>query len=146
LRTAYGKARGHALRLALNLELLWWCAEDGMAAPLTAISARALAAAAHLVSGYFIPMAERVYGDAGASAGERNAATLGRWIRKHHPTEVHVRHMQREIRLPGLRAQTIFGLPQMSLSKPSDCARPTPGRPSGNVGASPISSILGCGK
>jgi hypothetical protein len=104
LRTAYGKARGHALRLALNLELLWWCAEDGMAAPPTAISARALAAAAHLVSGYFIPMAERVYGDAGASAGERNAATLGRWIRKHHPTEVHVRHMQREIRLPGLKS------------------------------------------
>jgi hypothetical protein len=29
LRSAIGKARGAALRLALVLELLWWCGEDG---------------------------------------------------------------------------------------------------------------------
>jgi hypothetical protein len=33
----------------------------------------------------------------------RNAATLAKWILAARPNEVHVRRMQREIRLPGLR-------------------------------------------
>ena len=35
---------------------------------------------------------------------ERNAATLAQWIIKERPGEVHVRKLQREIRLPGLRS------------------------------------------
>ena len=46
LRSAIGKARGQALRLALVLELLWWCSEGGMASPPIKIGARAFAAAA----------------------------------------------------------------------------------------------------
>jgi len=103
LRTAYGKARGQALRLALNLEFLWWCAEGGMAAPPMTLSPGAFAAAALLISDYFIPMAERVYGDAAATKQDRNAATLARWIHDTRPREVHVRHLQREVRLPGLK-------------------------------------------
>jgi hypothetical protein len=53
---------------------------------------------------YFMPMAERVYGDAAASPHDRNAATLARWIMREHPAEVHVRHVQRRVRLPGLRS------------------------------------------
>jgi hypothetical protein len=49
-------------------------------------------------------MAERVYGDAAVSREDRNAATLARWITREHPSGVHVRHVQREVRLPGLRA------------------------------------------
>jgi hypothetical protein len=48
-------------------------------------------------------MAERVFGDAGATETERTAATLARWIKHERPLEVHVRHLQREVRLPGLR-------------------------------------------
>lgn len=103
LRSAIGKARGHALRLALVIEHLWWSAEDGMAAPPAVISARAFAAAASLVEDYFLPMAERVYGDAACPVAERNAATLARWIHANRPPEVHIRRMQREVRLPGLR-------------------------------------------
>ena len=51
---------------------------------------------------YYMPMAERVYGDVGASEQDRNAATLARWILKARPREVHVRHLQREVHLPGL--------------------------------------------
>jgi hypothetical protein len=91
------------LRLALNLEFLWWCGEAGMAPPPKTISPRAFAAAALLVSDYFILMAERVYGDAAATIAERNAATLARWIHKTRAAEVHVRHLQREVRLPGLK-------------------------------------------
>jgi hypothetical protein len=50
-----------------------------------------------------MPMAERVFGDAGATEVERGAATLARWIIKERPPEVHVRLLQREVRLPGLR-------------------------------------------
>jgi hypothetical protein len=103
LRSALGKARGQVLRLALVLELLWWCGEDGMAPPPADVGLRALAAAALLIGDYFMPMAERVYGDAAATERERGAATLARWITKTRLREVHVRHLQREVRLPGLR-------------------------------------------
>jgi hypothetical protein len=104
LRSAFGKARGMALRLSLNIELLWWCGKDGLVLPPSTISLAAFTAAATLVSEYFMPMAERVFGDAGATEIERNAATLARWIWKERPKAVHVRQLQREVRLPGLRS------------------------------------------
>jgi hypothetical protein len=48
-------------------------------------------------------MAERVYGDAAATQEDRNAATIARWILADRPDEVYVRHLQRNIRLPGLK-------------------------------------------
>jgi hypothetical protein len=102
-RSAYGKARGTALRLSLVLEELWWCARDGFDAPPNNISAAAFAAAALTVSEYFMPMAERVYGDAASGETERLAAILARWILAKHPEEIHVRELQRNVRLPGLR-------------------------------------------
>jgi hypothetical protein len=103
LRSAYGKARGTALRLSLVLEELWWCGQDDSPPPLDTITTRAFVAAATMVAGYFMPMAERVFGDAGATETERTAATLARWIEKERPPEVYVRQLLREIRLPGLR-------------------------------------------
>src|SRR5262249_10063358 len=76
---------------------------DGMTAPPAMISEPAFLAAAMLVAEYFMPMAERVYGDAGASKAERMATTLAKWIVKEKATEVYVRHVQREVRLPGLK-------------------------------------------
>jgi hypothetical protein len=102
MRSALGKARGAALRLSLGLEYLWWCGRDGFDPPPVQISATAFTAAAALVSEYFMPMAERVYGDAAVSLQDRNAATLARWILKTRAAEVHVRHLQRKVRLPGL--------------------------------------------
>ena len=63
LRAALGKARGQALRLALVLEMLWWRGEDGYRRrPLG--SARALSMPRRdLMGDYFLPMAERVFGD-----------------------------------------------------------------------------------
>ena len=91
LRSSFGKARGAALRLSLVLEWLWCCAEPGMPMPPDNISKEALAAAATLVGEYFMPMAERVFGDAGAETDtEHDAATLARWILKEHPNEVHI--------------------------------------------------------
>ena len=102
MRSAHGKARGLALRLSLVLEMLWWCGAEGMAHPPIEISVKAFLAAATMVAEYLMPMAERVYGDAAASQTDRDAATLARWIVKTEAREVHVRHLQREVRLPGL--------------------------------------------
>ena len=139
LRSAFGKARGAALRLSLVLEWLWCCAKTDMTLPPDSISEAAFAAAAALVESYFMPMAERVFGDAGASDVERNAATLARWIFKEQPNEVHVRTLLREVRLPGLRsaeqikktadllveadwlrapAKTVFGQPRSRIAYP----------------------------
>jgi hypothetical protein len=103
LRSAYGKARGTALRLSLVLEWLWWCGQSGLILPPSTITPKAFVAAATLVADYFMPMAERVFGDAGATDIERTAATLARWIFKERPTEVYIRLLLREVRLPGLR-------------------------------------------
>jgi Protein of unknown function (DUF3987)/Bifunctional DNA primase/polymerase, N-terminal len=103
LRSTYGKARGLVLRIALVLDHLWWCARDDWAAPPTTISAAATEAAECLVREYLLPMAARTYGDAASTQAERNISTLARWVAQERPSEVHVRKMQREARLPGMR-------------------------------------------
>lgn len=108
MRSAIGKARGLALRVSHNLEHLYWCVEDGYAAPPGIITEDALLAAAKFVSEYAMPLAERTYGDAACTLKDRNTATLARWTAKERPDEVHVRNMQHTVRLPGLTtAETI---------------------------------------
>ena len=125
LRSAIGKARGSALRIALTLEWLWWCAKDDFAMPPTEISLAAFEAAAALIDEYLLPMAERVFGDAAATGNERNAATLARWIINERPAEVHVRDLQRSVRLPGLRtAALIKGAANVLVE--ADWLRPPP--------------------
>lgn len=102
MQSAYGKARGLVLRLSLVLTYLRWAGDGGKGSPPARIARKAFAAAAHLVSDYLMPMAERVYGDAATKQEDRDAATLARWIIKVRPPEVHVRKMQREVRLSGL--------------------------------------------
>jgi hypothetical protein len=47
MRSAYGKARGPALRLSLVIEMLRWCAMDGVTPPPAAISAPPFSARPH---------------------------------------------------------------------------------------------------
>ena len=102
LAGAIGKAPGHVLRLAWVLECLWWCGGPEAEEPRT-VSAAAVKAAAGLVDGYFLPMAERAFGDAAALPVERQAATLARWILRTRPDVVNVRNVRETARLPGLR-------------------------------------------
>ncbi|MDE1567104.1 DUF3987 domain-containing protein [Aquabacter sp. P-9] len=66
-----GKARGHALRLSCILEHLWWASQPGRHPAPAAISAKAMQCAVGLMEGYFLPMAERVFGDAVKPAAEK---------------------------------------------------------------------------
>ena len=99
----YGKLPGFVLRLALVLEFLWWAASD-TAEPSSAITKRATAAAAGLVSGYFLPMARRAYGDAALPEEERGARTIAHWIVSEQVGLLNARDLRRTVRLPGLRA------------------------------------------
>jgi hypothetical protein len=107
LRSAYGKAPGFVLRLALIMQFMWWAADDNMPDEPTHISKKAVLAAARLVAGYFMPMAARVFGDADSPEVDKHAATIARWIIRERQQEVHVRKLQRGEyrggRLPGLR-------------------------------------------
>jgi hypothetical protein len=92
---ALGKARGQALRLAAILEFLWWVGEGGPEP--TEISEQAMLAACGLLDGYFIPMAERVYGDAAIPIQERLAMVLARHLKRARLREFNAREMRREI-------------------------------------------------
>jgi hypothetical protein len=91
-----GKARGHVLRLSLVLEYLWWSGEPSRTEP-AAVTERALIAAAGLVDGYFVPMAERVYGDAAIPVSERGAMALARYLRKAGLVQFNAREVRRDI-------------------------------------------------
>ncbi len=135
MRSAYGKARGTALRLALVLEFLWWCGGGGRTQQPTHISHAAFKAAAHFIASYLMPMAERVYGDAAIAQPERNATTLARWIIKTQPREIHTRTLQRNTRLAGLRDKESIGAAVRALGEAGWLIAPEPtgerGRPAG---------------
>jgi len=133
LRSAYGKARGQALRLSLVLEYLWWCAADGMAPPPSQISEEAITAATGFVGEYSMPMAERVYGDAALPEEERLPATLARWLISQRPPEsINAREVQR-LKLPGLREAEKVRIALGGLVD-VDWLRPAPDRAGGGPG------------
>jgi hypothetical protein len=102
VRSAWAKAPGHLLRLALVLEFLWWCG-SAQGSPPNAVSLEAIASAAALVEDYYKPMAARVYGDAALPERDRLAAVAARWIIKTRPTLINARDFRRKANLPGLR-------------------------------------------
>ena len=97
----WGKMPGTVLRLALVLEMLWWC-PDQTPEP-QGVSGDAVFGAIGLIEGYLKPMAERVYADARLPSDERGAATLARWILKHKPDAINRRKLRREARLGVLK-------------------------------------------
>ncbi|MCX7381594.1 MAG: DUF3987 domain-containing protein [Alphaproteobacteria bacterium] len=101
MKGTLGKARGQTLRIALVLQYLWWC--TGTAAEPQFVQKRALEAAINLMESYFLPMAIRVFGDAGIPIEERNARTLANWIVDTRPQAINVSKIRDDARLPGLR-------------------------------------------
>jgi hypothetical protein len=99
-----------------------------MAPPPREIPEAAFLSAARLVADYLMPMAERVYGDAAAPKADRDAATLARWIARERPTEVHVRRLLREVRLPGLTDAAAIHAAAKALVEAGWLRPPQPGR------------------
>jgi hypothetical protein len=61
------------------------------------ISQEAVRAAAGLLDGYFLPMADRVFGDAVVPLSERRARVLARYLRKSGLAQFKARDVYREI-------------------------------------------------
>jgi Protein of unknown function (DUF3987) len=135
LKSAIGKARGQALRLALVLEYLWWCAEGGGPEP-ARVSRAAMEAAAGLMDGYFLPMAARVLSDASVPEDERDARTLAGWIMDTRPERVNVSAIRDTARLSGLRESDDVKAACRYLAEAGWLAepprQPAPGRPRGD--------------
>jgi hypothetical protein len=80
-----GKLPGMALRLAVVLEHLGWCAgSSAVAAPPEIPEGPAVAAIA-LLDAYGVPMAARCFGEAAWPQADRDARTLARWLVKQTP-------------------------------------------------------------
>jgi hypothetical protein len=127
MRSTIGKGRGLILRLSLVLEFLHWCARDGYSALPAVITEETLIDAAKFVFEYVMPMAERTFGDAACTELDRNTATLARWVKEQRPDAVHVREMQRKIRLPGLTTADTIHATCKALVEAGWLA-PSPGR------------------
>jgi hypothetical protein len=126
MRSAIGKARGLVLRLSLVLKYLWWCGQEGYEAPPNTITEDALRAAARFVSEYVLPMAERTYSDAASTETDSNTMRLAHWIKKERPDFIHVREMQRKVRLQGLRDAKAIHAACAALIEAGWLGKPTP--------------------
>jgi len=100
LASAYGKAAGLVLRLALTLELL--DAAGGKSPDPTSVSTTSITSAITLWTDYFAPMTERTFGDAALPDKDRDASTLARWIVSARPEIINTRELYHHVRLPGL--------------------------------------------
>ena len=98
-----GKLPGVLARLSLVFEFLHWAlSAAGKPEPET-VSLRSVGLAAHIVDNYFVPMAERAFGDATLPMRERHAAAIAKKILKRRPKHLNTRDVARDWNIPGLR-------------------------------------------
>ncbi|MCF4123852.1 YfjI family protein [Methylobacterium sp. SyP6R] len=136
-----GKARGHALRIATVIDHLWWCARQE--AEPEEVGASAMRCAVELLQGYFIPMSERVYGDASIPTAERQAIYLARHLRRTNRAEFVARDLRREIGGPLREADQMNsaceGLVEANLIRPRFTrAGPTKGKAAKRYEVNPV--------
>ena len=80
LKAAFGKADGHVIRLAINIELIKWAGNEFEDNPPSKISVESIKAAIQLREEYFKPMQLRVFGQSLLVPEIRNAKAIAEWI------------------------------------------------------------------
>lgn len=97
-----GKLPGYAVRLSLVIEYLWWVGQEELFPEPTGISQDATHTAIAFLDAYAVPMAYRVFGDAGVSQADRDAHSLAKWIINQQtiPDVVNARELRRAGALP----------------------------------------------
>ncbi|MCW8086612.1 DUF3987 domain-containing protein [Sabulicella glaciei] len=136
-----GKARGQMVRLALVLELVRWCAERPTEPAPEAVGEAAAEAAAGLLDGYFLPMAERAFGAGALREGDRHGRTLLRHIIAAGLEVVNERAIRETPGLPGLSCADAVKMAVAALRR-DDVLLPVsheakPGRPRGDYRVNP---------
>ena len=106
------------------------------------VSKRAMAAAAGLMDGYFLPMAARVLGDAVVPVDERNARTLAAWVMAARPARVNVSEIRDTARLSGFRESDAVKAACRFLAEAGWLSSPEPdgkaGPPRGDWSVNPL--------
>ena len=124
-----GKLPGLAVRVALVLELLWWC-RDAMGTPEPqAVSLKATHAALALLEAYALPMARRAFGEAALPQADRDAVSLARWLRAREPAPetVNARELRHADALPTREAERYDRA--LAELEAAGWLRPAPARP-----------------
>ena len=96
-----GKIPGMVMRLAAVLDLLDWSL-SGQQMPPTTIGENTIDRCWRLFEDYFIPMASRVYGDAGVSQPERHAKAIAKEIMKRRELSLNARNIRKQWKISGL--------------------------------------------
>lgn len=105
LKGAFGKSPGVVLRIALVLELLWWCSDSFNNPDEPAqVSAKAIRAAIRLREEYLKPMQMRAFAHAGKTDVERDAAAVASWIIETKTKSFVIRDVTHHSGIPGFRA------------------------------------------
>jgi hypothetical protein len=137
-----GKAPGHVLRLALILEYLRWSQFPYREPEPESICQQALSGATHIVDGYFLPMAQRAFGEAAIPEDDRLAMELARWIAREKPQHFNGRKTRRKL-LGSLREAKAMDracevLVEANWIRPVErAAQPGKGRPALNFDVNP---------
>jgi hypothetical protein len=97
MASTLGKAAGYAVRLALVLEYLDW-SEAMLREEPKKIGESAMEAAICLIDGYFLPMAQRTFGEASIPEEDKRAMELARWIWRERPPRFNARETRRSMR------------------------------------------------
>jgi hypothetical protein len=98
-----GKMAGMTLRVSLIIEYLDWSLSPESTPEPDCVSASTYIKAMRLVDEYFVPMAERAYGDAGLPKAQKQVVMLAREVMKRRPDVINVREISREWKIPGLK-------------------------------------------
>lgn len=101
-RSFLGKMPGMLVRLSGLLELLEHASNSEMSKP-SKISKNAVMNALTLITDYFVPMAERVFGNLSYSKAGRNASLIAKKIYNEHLSIVNAKKVRDESWISGLR-------------------------------------------
>lgn len=105
LAGVYGKAAGHAGRLALVLTLIEWALSGSPTVP-DDIPYQTQVNAVQLMEQYFIPMAHRVLDSVSRPAAESYGRTLAKWLVNHKQASITKRDIYKTHRIAGLSSPT----------------------------------------
>ncbi len=143
MKSALGKARGHVMRLSCILQYIWWGTSraDPFNEPME-IGGAAVATACEMMRTYFLPMAERVFGDAAIPLAETNATILARYLKQERKGVVNAREARRKIG-GSLRDGDAIGaafeeLADAGLVRRIEESTQSRGRPSKNYEVNPV--------
>ncbi|MET0252765.1 MAG: DUF3987 domain-containing protein [Terrimicrobiaceae bacterium] len=116
VKAAFGKADGHVIRLAINIELIKWAGDEFVEDPPTEIGSESMQAAIRLREEYFKPMQLRVFGHSLLVPEIKAAKMIAEWIVENKIKHFNGSQMRRGAGIKGIHSSTNAELIDAALS------------------------------